>query len=398
VGKTKKLYHARPDLFEFDAAAEDCRPEGPGFGVVLDRTCFYPGGGGQPEDRGTLNGVPVTGMRERDGEITHLTAAPLPKGPVHGSLDRERRLDFMAQHTGQHILSGALLEAAGLETVSVHFGEETTAVEIDAAAIPEEKLRAAEDAANRVIKENRRVIVHEASPEEAARFPLRKPPPDEKRIRVVEIEGFDWSACGGVHVSSTGEVFLIKIVSLEKIRGRLRVHAMIGRRALIDYERKTAALQGLARTLTCGEAEVPALVEKLAAETRAQAKEIQRLRVEQARSAAREAVAGARRIGSLLFASAIFDGSGPEALSAFVSAVLSEPGRFAAAANTGAEGFQWAAAHSIKDGPDLTALLAPLLSEPGVKGGGKPNRMQGSGKDGETAAAFLRRIEEKLSG
>jgi alanyl-tRNA synthetase len=303
---TEKLYHSRPELFEFDANVLGCGPEGPGFGVILDRTCFYPGGGGQPGDRGSLGGISVTGMRERDGEIVHCTDTPLPLGPVRGVLDRERRQDFMEQHTGQHLLSRALLEVAGLDTASVHFGEETTAVEVETAALSDGTLRAVEEAANRVVKENRRVIVREVSPEEAAGFPLRKPPPPEKRVRIVEIEGFDWSACGGVHAATTGEVFLVKILSLEKIRGRLRVHAVMGRRALADYARKTAVLQGLARTLTCGEAEVPAVVEKMAAETRAQAKELRRLRIEQAKAAAREAVTAARRIGPCLLASTLF--------------------------------------------------------------------------------------------
>jgi len=393
---TEKLYYSQPHLFEFDATVLNCGPEGSGYGVVVDRTCFYPGGGGQPEDRGSLGGVSVTGMREQDGEIVHCTDAPLPNGPVRGVLDRDRRRDFMEQHTGQHLLSRALLEVAGLETVSVHFAEETTAIEVDAAALSDETLRAVEEAANRIVKENRRVIVREVSPEEAAGFPLRKPPPLEKLIRIVEIEGFDWSACGGVHTASTGEVFLIKILRLEKIRGRLRVHAAMGRRALADYARKSAVLQGLARTLTCGESEVPAVVEKMAAETRAQAKELRRLRISQAKITAREAVAGARRIGDCLFASALFEGFGPEALAAFLDAVASEPGRFAAAVNREQDGFQWAAMHSIEGAPDLGELISPILSGLGAKGGGKGNRMQGSGRDPKTAARFLEAVEERL--
>ena len=397
AGVTEKLYHGDPGLLEFDAVVLDCLPEGAEYAVILDRTCFYPGGGGQPADRGTLGSAPLTGMRERDdGVILHLTAAPVPAGPVHGSVDAARRLDYMSQHTGQHILSRALLETAGIETASVHFGEETTAVEVEAAAVPEETLRAAEALANRIIKENRPVITHVVSPAEAARFPLRKAPPAQDSIRVVEVKGFDWSACGGIHVRSTGEVFLIKILALEKIRGRLRVHAVMGARALHDYDRKTAEIQAISRTLGCAEAEAPSLVEKLSAEVRAQAKELRRLRAEYGKAAAREAVARAGRVGPHLFASALFDGMGQEAPAAFVDAVLSEAGRFAAAACTGAEGFQWIVAHSVENGPDLAALLAPVLAGSGMKGGGKRGRMQGSGKDPAAAAEFLRRVGELL--
>ncbi len=394
---TEKLYYAKPDLFEFGATVLDCRPEGGGFAVVLDRTCFFPGGGGQPEDRGSLNGIAVSGMRESAGEILHLVPSPLPKGPVHGSVDPGRRLDYREQHTGQHILSRALLETAELETVSVHFGEETATIELKADAVPEETLNAAEEAANRVIKENRPVKVHEVTPEEAARFPVRRALPDEKTIRIVEVEGFDWVACSGVHAASSGEVFMVKILSTEKIRGRVRLYAVMGRRAFEDYARKTAAMQRLSRFLTCSEAEVPAAVEKISADARAQARELRRLCAEAAKAAARAAVAQARRVGPALFASAVMEGLGAEAPAAFAEEALSQPGRFAAGAAVGPEGFHWIAAHSLENGPDLRALLTPVIAEFGGKGGGKGGRMQGSAGDASRAAEFLKRIEEALA-
>ena len=221
---TEKLYYSDPSLLEFDARAVDVAVREGRCEVILDRTCFYPGGGGQPCDQGTLGGARVRDVAYRGENIVHVVEPSL--GPetltamVHGSVDAQRRRDFMAQHTGQHIFSQALLKAGGLPTVSVHFGEEDTTIEVQADAVDESTLRAAEDLANAVIKENRRVILHEIDPSEAAKFPLRRTPPEAGRLRIVEVDSYDWAACGGVHVASTGEVFLARAVGEERIRGR----------------------------------------------------------------------------------------------------------------------------------------------------------------------------------
>jgi hypothetical protein len=207
---TEKLYYREPSLLVFDATVRAVRrlppsmapapsglhalgrlppsmapapsglhalgPDGEFWAVVLDRTCFYPGGGGQPADRGTLGGAQVAEVREEGDEILHLLASRIPEGAVRGELDAARRRDFMAQHTGQHILSRALMDNGGHETVSVHFGEESTDIEVASREVPEAELAAAEEAANRVVRENRRVVVHETDAAGAARFPLRKGP------------------------------------------------------------------------------------------------------------------------------------------------------------------------------------------------------------------------------
>jgi alanyl-tRNA synthetase len=219
VAVSEKLYYRDPYLFEFDAVVARCEPSEGGpdglFDVLLDRTCFYPGGGGQPSDRGTLGGAKVVDVAYRGEEIAHVVDAALPPGgAVRGAVDAGRRLDFMAQHTGQHILSQALLAVGGLETVSVHFGDEITTIELKAAAVEERTLRIAEERANAVVKENRPVIVHEVDAADVSRFPLRRTPPDVGKLRVVEVSGFDWAACGGVHVAAAGEVLLVKILSV----------------------------------------------------------------------------------------------------------------------------------------------------------------------------------------
>ena len=230
VAVTEKLYYADPDALEFEAAIVRAAALADGrCEVVLDRTAFYPGGGGQPADRGVLGGVRVLEVREEEnGDIVHVLQRPLPAGRAAGAVDAARRRDFMAQHTGQHIFSQALVRAGRLDTVSVHFGDDETTIELKADSVEEPVLRAAEEIANAVIQENRRVILHEIDRAEVSKLPLRRTPPDEGRLRIVEVESFDWAACGGVHVRSAGSVFMVKAVSQERIRGRVRLHVHEG--------------------------------------------------------------------------------------------------------------------------------------------------------------------------
>jgi alanyl-tRNA synthetase len=395
---TEKLYYGDPSILEFDAHATEVAVRDGRCEVVLDRTCFYPGGGGQPCDRGTLGGARVIEVGYRDDEIVHVVETPIPPGAVHGSVDAGRRRDFMEQHTGQHIFSQALLTAGGLETVSVHFGDEDTTIELKADGVAESTLRAAEELANTIIKENRRVLLHEIDPSEVSRFPLRRTPPDVGRLRIVEVEGFDWAACGGVHVASTGSVFLAKAVGQEKIRGRVRVHVMTGRRALEDYGRKVSLVQGLSRALTCGESALPGRVEELLKNEREGARELRRLKVAQAVSDADESAAAARDIAGVRFVRRVFDAAGGDYLKAFVERVVAVPGRVVIAIDKGGEAFQWIVAHSLGPRADLPGLLSPAVMETaGAKGGGRGARMQGVGARSDAVSAFADAIEAAVS-
>jgi len=405
---SEKLYHRDPYLLEFDAAVvlsteRDGRRE-----IVLDRTAFYPGGGGQPCDRGTLAGAAVVGVTSVGDEIAHIVDAPLdlrPGSGVHGSVDAAWRLDYMAQHTGQHILSQALLAAGDLATVSVHFGEQTTTIEVASAAVDPAVLAKAEDLANAVIRENRAVRTHEVDPAEASRFPLRRTPPDAGRLRIVEVDSFDWAACGGVHVATTGEVMPVKIVSQEKIRGHARIHVIMGRRALADYGRRIALLQELSRLLTCGEGEMAGRVGELVAGDREKTRELRRLRLEQATAAADSALASAEPIGphgsqspvaGALLVRRVFDGAGAEYLKAFAERIVAAPGRIVIAVDRAADSFQWIVSHSIDAGPDLSAILTPLLPLADARGGGRGGRVQGSGRNVAAAERFMQAIADAI--
>jgi alanyl-tRNA synthetase len=333
----------------------------------------------------------------REEEIVHVVEPAISSGPVHGSVDAGRRRDFMEQHTGQHIFSQALVTAGDLETVSVHFGEDDTTIELKADAVDARVVRSAEEIANTIIKENRRVILHEIDRSEVSRFPLRRTPPEAGRLRIVEVEGFDWAACGGVHVASTGAVFLAKAVGQEKIRGRVRVHVMMGGRALEDYGRKISLAQGLSRALTCGESSILGRVEELVKNERDAARELRRVKLQRAVADAEESAATGHPLAGALCVRRVFDAAGIEYLKAFAEKVVAAAGRVVIAMDRGPDGFQWIVAHSLGEQADLPGLIAGLMPVAGAKGGGRGARMQGVGERSEAIDGFADAIEEALA-
>jgi len=275
---TEQLYYRDNRKTEFTArvlsvepgaeGAAGARLPGKGCAVELDQTCFYPEGGGQPADRGTLSGIPVVDVRKIGGRILHYLAGAPEGDEVAGRIDWARRLHFMQQHTGQHIVSAALKRVSDIDTVSVHLGEETTTVEVAAAEVSAEKLERIEEKVNVTVCRNLPVRTRWVDESEVPGLSLRRPTERKGRIRVVEIPGFDRAACGGVHVSSTGEVRLIKHVEQEKIRGHARLHWMIGSKAMADYRLKTELLRELVTELSAQPREIPERVRKLQEEIR----------------------------------------------------------------------------------------------------------------------------------
>ena len=394
---TEKLYYADAALLAFDAATLNVHATDGGCEAELDRTCFYPGGGGQPSDRGILGGVPVTDVLTRDERIIHVLGGMVKPGTLRGEVDGARRRDFMSQHTGQHIFSQALVRAGALETVSVHFGDDDTTIELKAASVDDQVLRAAEDMANGIIKENRPVLLHETDRDGVTAFPLRRTPPDAGRLRIVEVKDFEFAACGGIHVATTGEVFLLKVTAQERIRGRVRLHLMIGRRAFDDYGRKISLIQDLSRELTCGEAFLRGRVQELLAREKDSARELRRLQIAQATTDADDSVAAARGIGGAVCVRRVFTSSGSEYLKAFVERVTATPGRVCIAIDQEAEGFQWIVAHSLGKDLELGGFMPGLYGIANAKGGGRGERMQGRGGTAEAIALFADAIEAGIA-
>jgi len=261
MNKTEKTFYNYVSAAPFEAEILELRPSGDGkTAIVLDKTIFYPDGGGQPADRGTINGVFLLDVRDNDGEISHLVsaadAAKLKPGKAELLLDLRRRRDYTALHSGQHILSGTIISMIGAPTVSMHLGDETYTIDVDTPEMSDEFLLAVEEAVANVIEENRPVTVHLCPPEDLGSFPLRKVPPmGEEVIRVVEIEGCDIIACCGTHVKRTGEIGLFRIHGAEKYKGMTRVSFSAGRRLLLESRslRQNAAVVSHALSVPLGD-------------------------------------------------------------------------------------------------------------------------------------------------
>lgn len=254
---TQRLYYTNAYLIDFPAVVTDLA--GDGRRVYLDQTAFYPTSGGQAHDLGTLNGIPVLDVIDEEARIAHLLATPVEPGiPVAGAVDWARRFDHMQQHTGQHLLSAVFEELLGAATVSVHFGDGASTVELDIAGMSEGELADVEDRSNAIVVENREVSI--TFEEAATANGLRKASGRTGRLRIVSIDGIDRSACGGTHVRRTGEIGAIQFRRIERLRQRMRVEFVCGGRAVARARADYRALSAMASAFSAGIDDVAGIV------------------------------------------------------------------------------------------------------------------------------------------
>ena len=230
--ETRKLYYEDCHLRQFSARVDSCEETEKGWNIVLDATAFYPEGGGQACDVGTLGGVRVLDVREKGQTVVHLCDGPLEVGrEVEGVIDYERRFDLMQQHTGEHIVSGIIHRRYGYHNVGFHMGANFTEIDFDG-VIPAEDLEKIEAEANAALWKNLRVNCWYPSEEELPNVFYRTKKALPWPVRIVEIPGYDSCACCGVHVARTGEVGLVKLFSMTGLRGGSRIEMACGGRAL----------------------------------------------------------------------------------------------------------------------------------------------------------------------
>jgi alanyl-tRNA synthetase len=253
---TERLYYR--DAYVRDFNARVLKRADDGRRLYLDQTAFYPTSGGQPNDLGSIAGVPVVDVTDEGEEIAHITAAPVVADEVACHIDWSRRYDLMQQHTGQHLISAVFADTFGYQTISVHFGDGMSSLDLDPTAIDAQQVREAEARANALIAENRPVTV---SFEDASTATgLRKPSDRDGTLRIVSIAGVDRSACGGTHVRSTSEIGVLLLRRQERIRKNTRIEFVCGlraaRRSRADYD----ALSGTAQLLSASVDELPTIV------------------------------------------------------------------------------------------------------------------------------------------
>ncbi len=383
--ETRRLYFEDPYRVEFEARVLARRDLPEGQALILDQTCFYPEGGGQPADKGSLSGVEVTHVFEQDDEILHLMASPVADEAVTGRIDWDTRFDHMQQHSGQHVLSQCFHKLLNGKTVSFHLGEKISTLEIALASITDADIARIEDCANRAVFQNREIETYFVERDEIARVPLRKPPQKSGRIRVVEVAGFDYTACGGTHPRRTGEIGCIKLLKQERIRNHVRFEFVSGGRALRDYGRKQVVLSDLALKFSSGEADLPLAVDKLMTEHKELKRELRKLEERILQHEAREMV----RNSAAPVIVKLFEEGSPQELRQLALAVIRSPGRVTLFGLRTGERAHLIMARSEDlevDLRDLIPMVSPLLD---AKGGGRPSLVELVGTKPSALAAAL---------
>src|SRR5215207_10439039 len=269
---TERLYYSDSHLIEFEARVVDLTDRVSGWtAVVLDRTAFYPTGGGQPSDTGTLNGSRVVECLD-DGEkgVLHVVqgATPARGATTHGRVDWSRRLDHIQQHTGQHILSQAFVTLFNAPTKSFRVLEASCQIDVELNNPTTEIIERAVELANNVIWEDRAIVIRNVTSGQAAELHLRKEPARVGDLRLIEIEGFDLTPCGGTHAYRTGEVGMIAVRSWERAKGLTRIEFVAGTRALADYRKANKRARELAALFSTGRDDAPHLAAQVIEENK----------------------------------------------------------------------------------------------------------------------------------
>ena len=376
--KTELLYYNDPYKVDFDATVLSVKKVSSGenlWDVILDKTCFYPEGGGQPSDFGTIAGIEVVNVLKKDGEVFHRTLSPPNMGKVNCKIDWEHRFDYMQQHTGQHILSGALYKY-GYGTVSVHQGESVTTIEIDKSEISEEDLQNVETLSNRIISQNIKLNSTWVSDAQVDELSLRRKSKVSGEIRIISIGDFDKVACGGVHTETTGEVQCVKSLSVDKIRGHARISWKIGYRVLQDYGEMASILSTLSTQFSAKQSEILLKVNNLLNSFQENKRLYKQLEERFISFRIKELFNKKDKINNIIFLTDIFENESKDFLRNFVSSIKTENKYLICLINKTDSNFQWILASGGIDFP-FSENRQHLLSLLGAKGGGKAPVWQG---------------------
>ena len=382
---TQRLYYTEPYRTSFDGTVVSVEAVDERWHVVLDQTAFYPTSGGQPFDIGTLGGAAVIDVIDgEDGSIAHVVSGMLKPGDVvSGAIDWGRRFDHMQQHTGQHVLSAAFDRVCGVRTESFHMGAAASSIDL-AREVSATELEQAEDEANRIVWEDRMVRIRFASAEEAAAMPLRKESLRTGPLRLIDVEDFDLSACGGTHVARTGAIGIIAIGGAEKFRGGSRVEFLCGGRALERFRLWRESMAATQRHLSVAPEEMAAAIERMQADAKAQQKIVRGMQEKLATQEALALIARGTRAGDRLVIVEAIEGWDAQGLKAMAVAAAAMDSAAAIALFTTTTPALVVVAKGASGGIDAGAVLKELVAKFGGKGGGKPDLAQGGGLSAPT--------------
>ena len=363
-----KLFENDSYLTRFTARVLSCAQGKKGYDVTLDQTAFFPEGGGQPYDTGTLGGVQVLEVHEREGQIVHTCAGPLEVGAqVEGTVDWERRLDHMQQHSGEHIVSGLAHAKYGCDNVGFHMGSDVVTIDLNV-ELDQQQLEELELEANRYLWQDRPVQLLYPTADELERMDYRSKKAIQGQVRIVTFPGADTCACCGTHVRSTGQVGLIKLLSVQRFRDGVRIELVCGGRALRYVNAMVAQNRHISNLLSTKAAETGRGVERLLEENHQLKARLTAMEDARFRALAEQYT----RAGDVLL---FEEGLTPDGLRRLCDAVLNVcGGRCACFSGDDAGGHAYAVGQR---GGDLRAFSKDMNQALGGRGGGKPDFVQG---------------------
>jgi alanyl-tRNA synthetase len=393
---TERLYYHDSRLLEFDARVLSLSELDDGqIAVTLDRTAFYPTGGGQPTDTGTLGDARVVDCIDAEDEgVLHIIQGPTPEvgDTVHGKIDWLRRLDHLQQHTGQHILSAAFVRLFDAPTRSFRVLEHECEIDVALDDPTDERIEQAVDLANRIIWESRPIQIRHVTAEEAAALPLRKEPARAGELRIIEIDDFDLTPCGGTHAKSTGEVGVIVVRSWERAKGLARIQFVAGIRVLADYRKANQTAREVAALFSAGREDSPTLVAKIVEENKKLTRRVSELEEVACRVEAQELLryrtgGGSDQVldeatGPRIIAK-VFDDRNSDSLKHLALALIAHPNTVALLGARDGDTARLVFARSSAAPGDMNSLMRKACEIVTGRGGGKPDMAQGGGKNVE---------------
>lgn len=388
------LHFTDPLCLDFEAqVVETLRLADGRMGVVLDRTFFYPTGGGQEHDTGRLGDAAVLDVLKDEGRgvIIHVVdrepAAGLvaAAGLVNATIDRPRRLRHMQHHTAQHLLSHCCVQLLGLETVSANInGDSPSTLDLDGREPGKDALLRVENLVNQVIAEDRPVRTYFIASERVHTIPLRKPPKVSEDIRIVEIDGLDYSACGGTHVARTGSIGVVKVLRAERVKDKTRLHFVAGSRAVEYFQSLHETVSNIASMMSIHPQELAAAVQRQAEQLKVAQRELGRLQAEMIVIEARQFYGQAEVHGRLRLILMSFTGRSMNDLRSLAKELRSQPGAVAVLVSQETESASPQSAQivvgcAVDSGLRAQDLLRLLLGQISGKGGGDTSMAQGGG-------------------
>jgi alanyl-tRNA synthetase len=400
---TEKLYWHQPHTTHFPAVIEESWLENGQRILVLNQTAFYPTGGGQPCDTGRIASGKVFDVEMADdGRIRHKLETDLDfvvGTEVECEIDWQRRLEMMQQHTGQHILSQAFFQLFGAETRGFRINDRATEIDLSLELQPKEVEQAivrAEELSNSIVFDNREIRIHEVTPEEAARLPLRKESFITDCIRVIEIAGYDWSPCGGTHARRTGEVGLIAVRAWERAKKMARIHFICGVRALRDYRLANRVSETIALKFSGSREDAESSVDRLIEDNKRLSRRVRELAELAAKVEAAELLAATGTTSGPHIVERIFTDRDFEEVKLIAHRLVDGDNAVALLAMREKEMARLVFARSANLSADMNALMKVACEKLGGRGGGKPDFAQGGGAQLDQLTAALGAVKSLL--